>query len=219
LLFISLFNDLDGVVLFINEIIFHSKTATEIRTITVMEFDTLFSEAILAKDETLPCIGQSPVSFGGRTFHYGVEAPDRAGVYVLIFEYQNRIHPLYVGHSRSIRVAISEALSERDALRRLAHGFYWTPVASEADGRHLADHLISELQPHFNAPETVSGDEHATDVHHDDLACCQRFGQTGPAGRMMRRQLVSWPACGLRRARHAPAKPAIRSKRISGVFR
>ena len=102
------------------------------RTITVMEFDTLFSEAVLASDEDLPRIGQSPASFGGRTFHYGVEAPDRAGVYVLIFEYQNRLHPLYVGHGRSIRAAIGDVLSNHDALKRLAHGFYWTPVASEA---------------------------------------------------------------------------------------
>ena len=187
------------------------------RTITVMEFDTLFSEAILASDEDLPRIGQSPASFGGRTFHYGVEAPDRAGVYVLIFEYQNRLHPLYVGYGRSIRAAISDALSGHDALQRLAHGFYWTPVASEADGRHLADHLIAVLQPHFNAED--AGDKDAPRPHREEPACCLGFAPIGKGGRMTPRQMRPWPPCGLRRPYHAPAKPAIRSKRLGGMFR
>ena len=184
-----------------------------------MEFDTPITETFLASNVELPRIGQSPASFGGRTFHYGVEAPDRAGVYVLIFEYQNRLHPLYVGHGRSIRAAIGDVLSNHDALKRLAHGFYWTPVASEADGRRVAEHLIMALQPHFNAADAVARGQDAASPRREMPACRMAPDPIGEDGRTTARQMRSWPPCGLRRPYRAPAKPAIRSKRLGGLFR
>ena len=59
-------------------------------------------------------------------------------------------------------LAIGDVLSERDALHRLAHGFYWKPVASEADGRRLVERLIMALRPHFNTVDlTACGREAA----------------------------------------------------------
>lgn len=184
-----------------------------------MELDTLFTEAFLSSDEELPRVGQSPASFGGRTFHYGVEAPDRAGVYLLIFEYQNHLHPLYVGYGRSIRAAIGDVLSGNDALRRFAHGFYWAPVASEVDGRRVAEHLIAALQPYFNTADAVARDEDAARPRRRGPAFRTRLGPIGEAGRMTPRQMRAWLPYGLKRPYHTPAKPAIRSKRLGGMFR
>lgn len=180
-----------------------------------MEIDTLLAEAILASEETLPRIGQSPASFAGRTFHYGVEAPERRGVFVLVFEYENRIHPLYVGEGRSIRSAIAEALSERDALRRLTHGFYWAPTASDSDSHHLARHLILALQPHFNAVEAQRSNTSTTRTANRKI--CLRShdaDDTGHAACQRHARMTD-----IKRPGYAPSRPATRSPRRIGWAR
>lgn len=182
------------------------------RSITVTEFDTLFTEAFLASDEDLPRIGQSPASFGGQSFHYGVEAPDRAGVYVLIFEYRNHLHPLYVGYGRSIRDAIGDVLSERDALNRLAHGFYWKPVASEADGRRLAERLVMALRPHFNTVGLAASGREAAEPHREVTTRRVETGLIGEAERTSAHKPHSWRSPTPSRPYQAQAKPTSGSK-------
>lgn len=184
------------------------------RSLAVMEIDRLLSEAIRVSEEALPRVGQSPAMFAGRTFHYGVEAPDRRGVYLLFFEYQNRSYPLYVGDGWSIRSAITDTLAEREALRRLTHGFYWAPAASEADGRQLAEYLIAVLQPHFNEIETgvrAKADSKTRARSSDPRLCLRSISCDDPgqvvACRRHSRILAAKPV------RHAPARPASRSKR------
>lgn len=180
-----------------------------------MEIDNLLAEAILASEESLPRVGQSPVSFAGRAFHYGVEAPERRGVFVLVLEYENRIHPLYVGEGQSIRLAISEALSKLDALRRLTHGFYWAPTASDADSRHLAKHLIVALQPHFNAADTTRSNKPMPQSTPRDMCLrSQDSDATGHAACQRHSRLA-----GVKRSSYAPSRPATRSPRRIGWAR
>ncbi|WP_284543021.1 hypothetical protein [Pleomorphomonas sp. T1.2MG-36] len=173
----------------------------------MMEFDSLFTEAFLASDENLPRIGQSPASFGGQSFHYGVEAPDRAGVYILIFEYRNHLHPLYVGYGRSIRAAIGDVLSERDALHRLAHGFYWKPVASEADGRRLVERLIMALRPHFNTVDLAACGREAAEPPREVTTRRVETGLIGEAERTTAQNPRSWRSSTASRPFQTQARP------------
>ncbi len=100
--------------------------------------------------KALPAIGQTPARYAGHAFETGADAPDRPGVFVLITELSGRAHPIYVGESDSVIVAVSAVLAANPILKRLTAGVFWKVSPFAPDRQHLIDALIEEYQPHFN---------------------------------------------------------------------
>ncbi|MCM5552567.1 hypothetical protein [Pleomorphomonas sp. NRK KF1] len=117
----------------------------------VTEVSFVAAAAAVANGKALPAIGQTPARYAGHTFETGADAPDRPGVFVLTTELSGRAHPIYVGESESVIVAVSAVLAANPILKRLTAGVFWQACPFALDRRHLVEELIEEYQPHFNA--------------------------------------------------------------------
>lgn len=127
----------------------------------VTEVSFVAAAAAAANGKALPAIGQTPARYAGHAFETGADAPDRPGVFVLTTQLSGRAHPVYVGESDSIIVAVSAILAANPILKRLTAGVFWRVSPFSLDRRHLVEELVEEYQPHFNA--AVEAEKHASD--------------------------------------------------------
>lgn len=118
----------------------------------VTEVSFVAAAAAAATGKALPAIGQTPARYAGHAFETGAYAPDRPGVFVLTTQLSGRAHPIYVGESESMIVAVSAILAANPVLKRLTAGVFWKASPFSLDRKHLVEELIEEYQPHFNAP-------------------------------------------------------------------
>jgi hypothetical protein len=129
----------------------------------VTEVSFVAAAAAAASGKALPSIGQSPAHYANEVFETGAYAPDRPGVFVLTVQYAGRAHPIYVGESESMIVAVNAVLASNPVLKRLAAGVFWKVSPFSLTRRLLVDELIEEYQPHFNlTPEEAPQAEPAT---------------------------------------------------------
>ncbi len=117
----------------------------------VTEVSFVAAAAAVASGKALPAIGQTPARYAGHAFETGADAPDRPGVFVLTTELSGRAHPIYIGESESVIVAVSAVLAANPILKRLTAGVFWKACPFALDRKHLVEELIEEYQPHFNA--------------------------------------------------------------------
>lgn len=120
----------------------------------VAEVSFVAAAAAVASGKALPSIGQSPARYAEQVFETGADAPDRPGVFVLTIELSGRAHPIYVGESESVIVAVNAVMAANPMLKRLAACTFWKVSPFSLARRRLVEELIEEYQPHFNvAPE------------------------------------------------------------------
>ncbi|WP_026792738.1 hypothetical protein [Pleomorphomonas oryzae] len=131
----------------------------------VTEVSFVAAAAAAANGKALPAIGQTPARYAGHAFETGADAPDRPGVFVLTTQLSGRAHPVYVGESDSIIVAVSAIMAANPILKRLTAGVFWKVSPFALDRRHLVEELVEEYQPHFNA---VAEAEKHTSEHLSD---------------------------------------------------
>ena len=129
----------------------------------VTEVSFVAAAAAAANGKALPAIGQTPARYAGQAFETGADAPDRPGVFVLTTELSGRAHPIYVGESESVIVAVSAVLAANPVLKRLTAGVFWKASPFTLDRRHLVEELVEEYQPHFNAAAEVEKRDHSSD--------------------------------------------------------
>lgn len=127
----------------------------------VTEVSFVAAAAAAANGKALPAIGQTPARYAGHAFETGADAPDRPGVFVLTTQLSGRAHPVYVGESDSIIVAVSAILAANPILKRLTAGVFWRVSPFALDRKHLVEDLVEEYQPHFNA--AVEAEKHSSD--------------------------------------------------------
>ncbi len=121
-----------------------------------------------ASEKALPAIGQTPARYAGQAFETGADAPDRPGVFVLTTELSGRAHPVYVGESDSIIVAVTAVLAADPVLKRLTAGVFWRVLPFTLDRKRLLDEMIEEYQPHFNMTAEVENRSSDRSSEHDD---------------------------------------------------
>ena len=117
----------------------------------VTDVSFVAATAAAASGKALPAIGQSPARYAGHAFETGADAPDRPGVFILTTQLSGRAHPVYVGESDSIIVAVSAIMAANPILKRLTAGVFWKVSPFALDRKHLVEELVEEFQPHFNA--------------------------------------------------------------------
>lgn len=127
----------------------------------VTEVSFVAAAAAVANGKALPAIGQTPARYAGHSFETGADAPDRPGVFVLTAQLSGRAHPVYVGESDSVIVAVSAVLAANPILKRLTAGVFWRVSPFALDRKHLVEELVEEYQPHFNLP--AEAEKHASD--------------------------------------------------------
>lgn len=134
----------------------------------VTEVSFVAAAAAAVSGKALPAIGQTPARYAGCAFETGADAPDRPGVFVLTTELSGRAHPIYVGESDSIIVAVSAVLAANPILKRLTAGVFWKVSPFTLDRKHLVEELVEEYQPHFNM--AVEAEKRASEhsPKHDD---------------------------------------------------
>ncbi|WP_370673593.1 hypothetical protein [Pleomorphomonas sp. PLEO] len=134
----------------------------------VTEVSFVAAAAAAVSGKALPAIGQTPARYAGHAFETGADAPDRPGVFVLTTELSGRAHPIYVGDSDSIIVAVSAVLAANPVLKRLTAGVFWKVSPFALDRKHLVEDLVEEYQPHFNT--AVEAEKRASErsSDHDD---------------------------------------------------
>ena len=129
----------------------------------VTEVSFVAAAAAAANGKALPAIGQTPARYSGHAFETGADAPDRPGVFVLTTELSGRAHPIYVGESESVIVAVSAVLAANPILKRLTAGVFRKASPFALDRKHLVEELIEEYQPHFNAAVEAEKHDHSSD--------------------------------------------------------
>ncbi|MBS1181981.1 MAG: hypothetical protein H6Q99_1861 [Proteobacteria bacterium] len=131
----------------------------------VTEVSFVAAAAAAATGKALPAIGQTPARYAGHAFETGADAPDRPGVFVLTTELSGRAHPVYVGESDSIIVAVSAILAATPILKRLTAGVFWKVSPFALDRAHLVEEMVEEYQPYFNmaAEAEKSTSEHSSE--------------------------------------------------------
>ena len=134
----------------------------------VTEVSFVAAAAAAVSGKALPAIGQTPARYAGCAFETGADAPDRPGVFVLTTELSGRAHPIYVGESDSIIVAVSAVLAANPVLKRLTAGVFWKVSPFALDRRHLIEELVEEYQPHFNMAVEVEKRASERSSEHDD---------------------------------------------------
>lgn len=127
----------------------------------VTEVSFVAAAAAAANGKALPAIGQTPARYAGHAFETGADAPDRPGVFVLTTQLSGRAHPVYVGESDSIIVAVSAIMAANPILKRLTAGVFWRVSPFALDRKHLVEELVEEYQPHFNA--VAEAEQHTSD--------------------------------------------------------
>lgn len=147
----------------------------------VTEVSFVAAAAAAVSEKALPAIGQTPARYAGHAFETGADAPDRPGVFVLTTELSGRAHPVYVGESESVIVAVSAILAANPILKRLTAGVFWKVSPFTLDRKHLVEALVEEYQPHFNVAGEAENhaSEHASengdDWVRDPLELIARF--------------------------------------------
>ena len=127
----------------------------------VTEVSFVAAAAAAASGKALPSIGQTPARYAGHAFETSADAPDRPGVFVLTTELSGRAHPVYVGESESMIVAVSAILDANPLLKRLTAGVFWKVSPFSLERKLMVGELVEEYQPHFNlAAETEKAAEH-----------------------------------------------------------
>jgi len=116
----------------------------------VAEVSFAAAAAAAASGKPLPSIGQSPAHYANHAFETGADAPDRPGVFILTIELSGRAHPVYIGESESVIVAVNAVLAANPMLKRLAAGTFWKISPFSLSRRRMVEELIEEYQPHFN---------------------------------------------------------------------
>lgn len=116
----------------------------------VTEVSFVAAAAAASSGKALPAIGQTPARYASCAFETGADAPDRPGVFVLTTELSGRAHPVYVGESASIIVAVAAILAANPVLKRLTAGIFWKVSPFALDRTHLVEEMVEEYQPYFN---------------------------------------------------------------------
>lgn len=131
----------------------------------VTEVSFVAAAAAAVSGKALPAIGQTPARYAGHAFETSAYAPDRPGVFVLTTELAGRAHPIYVGESDSIIVAVTAVLAANPVLKRLTVGVFWKVSPFGLGRKHLVEELVEEYQPHFNLG--AEADKRASDPQSD----------------------------------------------------
>ncbi len=134
----------------------------------VTEVSFVAAAAAAVSGKALPAIGQTPARYAGHAFETGADAPDRPGIFVLTTELSGRAHPVYVGESDSVIVAVSAVLAANPVLKRLTAGVFWRVSPFALERKRLVDELVEEYQPHFNMPIETERRASERSLDHDD---------------------------------------------------